>query len=153
MLEERQGEAFRKRIKNIDILPGAVELLRNLTKIGVAWALATTGKSAQAKQLVGPLKIPSVVPLVTAEDVEKTKPAPDVFILAAQKLNVPLDQCIVIGDSPWDILAARRAKALGVGLLCGGYAEEELFRAGAHRVYESPEGLWDNIADLGISPD
>ena len=55
-----------------------------------------------------------------------------------KRLQAPPDQCIVIGDSTWDILAARRAGALGVGLLTGGYPEEELFRAGAYRVYSDP---------------
>ena len=58
---------------------------------------------------------------------------------------------MVVGDSPWDLLAARRLKALGVGLLCGGYAKEELESAGAHRVYESPQALLANLADLGMT--
>ena len=55
------------------------------------------------------------------------------------------------GDSPWDLLAGRRMKALGVGLLCGGYAKEELERAGAHLVYEDPAELLENLAELGIN--
>ena len=57
----------------------------------------------------------------------------------------------MVGDSVWDVLAAARKRALGVGLLCGGYAQEQLQRAGALRVYADPEDMLAHIEDLGIS--
>src|SRR6266536_1647119 len=69
---------------------------------------------------------------------------------AAARLGVPSESAIAIGDSVWDLLAARRARALGVGLLTGGYGQEELERAGAYRVYEDPADLLLHIDELGI---
>ena len=89
--------------------------------------------------------------MVTGDEVKNAKPAPDIFLLAAERLGVSISDCIIVGDSPWDLLAGRRMKALGVGLLCGGYAKEELERAGAHLVYEDPAELLGNLAELGIS--
>jgi phosphoglycolate phosphatase-like HAD superfamily hydrolase len=57
---------------------------------------------------------------------------------------------VIVGDSVWDLLGARRAKALGVGLLTGGYGREELERAGAYRVYENPADLLDHLEEVGI---
>jgi phosphoglycolate phosphatase-like HAD superfamily hydrolase len=57
---------------------------------------------------------------------------------------------IVVGDSVWDLLAAQRARALGVGLLSGGYGEDELDRAGAYRVYQDPLDLLQHLDEVGI---
>jgi phosphoglycolate phosphatase-like HAD superfamily hydrolase len=63
---------------------------------------------------------------------------------------VPIEQSLVVGDSIWDLLAARRARALGVGLLSGGYGEDELQRAGAYRVYQDPADLLAHLDELGV---
>ncbi len=83
--------------------------------------------------------------VVTRDDVKYAKPDPDLFVAAAEKLNVPITSSIVVGDSIWDMLAARRCQALGVGLLSGGYGLDELERAGAYRVYEDPADLLDHL--------
>jgi HAD superfamily hydrolase (TIGR01509 family) len=150
-LEKRHMKHFVPRIKSIRILPGAQELLRHLSAIGVPWTIATSGARAQTKKLLKDFSLPKDLPLVTGDDVENAKPAPDIFILAAEKLGVSIHDCIIVGDSPWDLLAGRRMKALGVGLLCGGYAKEELERAGAHLVYNDPAELLENLAELGIN--
>jgi beta-phosphoglucomutase-like phosphatase (HAD superfamily) len=87
---------------------------------------------------------------VTGEDVAKAKPSPDVFVLAAERLGVPVSDCIVTGDSVWDVLAAARKRGLGIGLLSGGYGREELTEAGAFRVYADPMDMLRHIEDLGI---
>jgi len=87
---------------------------------------------------------------LTGDKVERAKPSPDVFALAAQTLNVPINDCIVVGDSVWDLLAAGRKSALGVGVLSGGYGREELERAGAFRVYSDPADLLMHIEQLGL---
>jgi HAD superfamily hydrolase (TIGR01509 family) len=149
-LEKRHGQYFTPRIRSIRLLPGARELLRHLSEINLPWAIATSGGRAQMNKLVKHLGLPKSLPIVTGDDVENAKPAPDIFLAAAQKLNVSIGNCIIVGDSPWDLLAGRRMKALGVGLLCGGYSKEELERAGAHLVYEDPAELLENLAELGI---
>jgi phosphoglycolate phosphatase-like HAD superfamily hydrolase len=90
------------------------------------------------------------VSVVTREQVEHAKPDPDLFLAAASRLGVPIHEAIVVGDSVWDLLAARRARALGVGLLSGGYGQEELERAGAYRVYQDPADLLRHLDELGI---
>src|SRR4051812_45352553 len=149
-IEKVRRSIFNKMIPAIRILPGAKELLRYFAKIGARWALATSGDRRQAEELLKGLNIPDDVPVITGEDVAVAKPAPDSFLVAAQRLNVSPDQAVIVGDSPWDLLAAQRMKALGVGLLSGGYAESELERAGAYRVYQDPSDLVAHIEELGI---
>jgi HAD superfamily hydrolase (TIGR01509 family) len=150
-LEKRHLKYFLRRATTIRILPGAQELLRRLTSLGFKWTIATSGQRAQTKKLLAGFRLPKDFPLVTGDDVENAKPAPDIFLAAAQKLAVSIHDCIIVGDSPWDLLAGRRMKALGVGLLSGGYSKEELQRAGAHLVYDDPAELLENLAELGIS--
>src|SRR5438046_9752043 len=83
------------------------------------------------------LNLGANVPVVTRDQVRHAKPDPDVFLTAAERLVVPINRCVVVGDSVWDMLAARRAWAVSVGLLSGGYGQEELERAGAYRFYQA----------------
>jgi phosphoglycolate phosphatase-like HAD superfamily hydrolase len=82
--------------------------------------------------------------------VERAKPDPDLFLAAADALKVDVENAIVVGDSVWDLLAARRARALGVGLLSGGYGQDELERAGAYRVYQDPLDLLRHLDEVGV---
>jgi phosphoglycolate phosphatase-like HAD superfamily hydrolase len=94
---------------------------------------------------VGPNEV-----IVTRDQVPHAKPDPDLFIAAAERLNVDVTTSIVVGDSVWDLLAAQRAHALGVGVLSGGYGEEELERAGAYRVYADPADLLGRLYEVGV---
>jgi HAD superfamily hydrolase (TIGR01509 family) len=149
-IEKIRATIFRKKIPEIRMQPGAKELLEYFEKISARWAVATGGERWQVDLLLRDFDIPSKVPVVTGDDVAIAKPAPDSFVMAAQRLGVSPHDSIVIGDSPWDLLAAQRMKALGIGLLCGGYAQSELERAGAYRVYEDPGDLLAHIEELGI---
>jgi HAD-hyrolase-like len=90
------------------------------------------------------------VPVITRDQVAHAKPDPDLFLAAAERLRVPIEHSVVVGDSIWDLLAARRARALGVGLLSGGYGEEELQRAGAYCVYQDPADLLAHLDEMGV---
>jgi len=131
-------------------LPGAPELLAALTERGVRWAIATSGRRAMARRAMPLLGLPEDVPLVTREMVSHAKPDPDRFLAAAALLGVDPTQCLVVGDSVWDLLAARRAGALGIGLMSGGYGREELERAGAYRVYADPAELLKRADEIGL---
>ena len=131
-------------------LPGSRELLTTLTGMRVPWAIATSGSIVTAKGPLGMLGIPEGTPIVTRDQVAYAKPNPDLFLAAAERLDIPPGDCFVVGDSIWDLLAAQRAGALGVGLLSGGYGEEELERAGAYRVYDDPADLLEHLDELGI---
>jgi beta-phosphoglucomutase-like phosphatase (HAD superfamily) len=76
--------------------------------------------------------------VITGDNVAEAIPAPDVFVVAAERVGVSVSDCVVIGDSVWDLLAAGGKNGLGVGLLSGGYDPHELEGAGAFRVYQDP---------------
>jgi HAD superfamily hydrolase (TIGR01549 family) len=151
-LEAVHKRRFERRLKSIRVLPGARELLRYLTRVGIRWAIATGGDQPTVTKMIKPLHVPSGTPIVTGDHVAQAKPDPDVFLEAASRLGVALGDCVVVGDSVWDLLAAGRSKALGVGLLSGGYGGAELIQAGAYRVYENPADLLGHIAEMGIEP-
>src|SRR4030095_484319 len=130
-LAQSHGEAFKRYASQVRPLPGAQELLSYLTKCGVPWAVATSGHIKSASLSLQLLGISEDVPIITRDQVRHAKPDPDLFLVAAERLGVPITDSVVVGDSIWDLLAARRARALGVGLLSGGYGREELERAGA----------------------
>ena len=149
-LQQAHTEAYRRRAGELRLLPGARELLARLTGTGVPWAVATSGEMAAARPALELLGVPAGVPVVTRDQVAHAKPDPDLFLAAAERLGVDVADTVVVGDSVWDLLAARRARALGVGVLSGGYGREELERAGAYRVYEDPADLLAHLDEVGV---
>jgi HAD superfamily hydrolase (TIGR01509 family) len=131
-------------------LPGAAELLAALTERGVPWTIATSGRGNTARMALPMLGLPPDAPIVTRDMVRHAKPDPDLFLAAAALLGVQPKQAWVVGDSVWDLLAARRAEGLGIGLMSGGYGREELERAGAYRVYADPADLLARADELGV---
>jgi HAD superfamily hydrolase (TIGR01509 family) len=151
-LRELHAEAYAKLVGQVRPLPGARELLEHLTRAAVPWAIATSGWMESARPALELLGVGTEVPVVTRDQVRYAKPDPDLFLAAASRLGVPIENSAVIGDSVWDLLAAQRARALGVGLLSGGYGEDELMRAGAYRVYQDPADLLEHLDELGVRP-
>lgn len=149
-VKKLHAEAYARRAPQVRPLPGANELLRYLTEVNVPWAIATSGSMDSAGPIMRQLDIPEGVPVITRDQVLRAKPDPDLFIAAAERLGVDIVNSLVVGDSVWDLLAARRARALGVGLLSGGYGREELERAGAYRVYEDPADLLRHLDEVGV---
>lgn len=149
-LQEIHHEAFKRYAPQVRPLPGAEELLAYLTKAGVPWAIATSGRIQSARLSLRLLGVGDDTPIVTRDLVRHAKPDPDLFLAAAEKLGVDISNSVVVGDSIWDLLAARRARALGVGLLSGGYGREELERAGAYRVYNDPADLLRHLDEVGV---
>lgn len=149
-LQRFHAEAYQRQIAQVRPLRGALEILAFLSKQGVPWAIATSGRSDFAHQTLELLELSPEVPVITRDQVQHAKPDPDLFLAAAERLATDIRKAVVVGDSVWDLLAARRAQALGVGLLSGGYGEEELERAGAYRVYEDPYDLLEHIDEVGI---
>lgn len=150
-LRRAHAHAFLARLPTVKPLPGAVELLRALDAAGAPWAIVTSGRMETAGPLVCSLGVdPDRAVVVTRHQVRNAKPDPDLFLAAAARLGVAIEGAVVVGDSVWDLLAARRARALGVGLLSGGYGGEELERAGAYRVYEDPADLLRHLDEVGV---
>ena len=113
-IHQVHGEAFKRYASQVRALPGAQELLSYLTKAGVPWAIATSGRYESARLTLDMLGVGDDVPIVTRDMVRHAKPDPDLFLAAAEKLGIPIEDSVVIGDSIWDLLAARRARALSV---------------------------------------
>jgi HAD superfamily hydrolase (TIGR01509 family) len=149
-LRESHAASYLKLWDQVRPLPGARDLLVSLTSLRVPWAIATSGSEHTARGPLGLLGIPDGTPIITRDQVAYAKPNPDLFLAAAERLGVPPGDCFVVGDSIWDLLAAQRAGALGVGLLSGGYGRDELERAGAYRVYDDPADLLAHLDELGI---
>ena len=150
-LQRLHAEAYARLVTQVRPLPGARELLAYLSESGVPWAIATSGRMESA----GPaLKILGVdlgkITVITRDQVQYAKPNPDLFLAAAQQLGVEIAASVVVGDSVWDLLAARRARALSIGLLSGGYGRDELEKAGAYRVYQDPADMLRHLDEVGV---
>ena len=149
-LRHLHAEAYGRLSASVRPLPGAIELLAALSDAGIKWAIATSGRMETAQYNLERLGVdPDKIPVITRDLVKYAKPDPDLFIAAAERLGVATEGSIVIGDSIWDMLAAQRCRALGVGLLCGGYGTDELERAGAFRVYEDPADMLVHLDEVG----
>jgi HAD superfamily hydrolase (TIGR01509 family) len=149
-LPDLHAEAYLSHHHGVRPLPGAVDLLARLSELNIPWAIATSGAertAGRARELLG---LPDDVPMVTRDRVRYAKPDPDLFLTAAAEIGVDIRDSIVVGDSVWDLLAARRAGALGIGFLSGGYGREELIYAGAFRVYEDPGDLLAHLDEVGV---
>jgi HAD superfamily hydrolase (TIGR01509 family) len=149
-LRQYHAEAYARLLGQVRPLPGARELLAELTRDGVPWAIATSGWLESARPALELLGVGPDAPIITRDQVAHAKPDPDLFLAAAARLGAPIETSAVVGDSVWDLLAARRARALGVGLLSGGYGEDELLAAGAYRVYQDPADLLQHLDELGV---
>ena len=147
---ELHAVAFDRRSSQVRPLPGGRGLRAPRSERGIPYAIATSGLLRTAGPTIEMLGVPADVPIVTRDQVEHAKPDPDLFLAAAEQLGVSIEASIVVGDSVWDLLAAQRARALGVGLLSGGYGEDELNRAGAYRVYQDPADLLRHLDEIGV---
>jgi HAD superfamily hydrolase (TIGR01509 family) len=151
-LQARHGELFRELLPERRPLPGAVQLLRELREKRVVHGIATSGRRPEIDASLEALGVGAETVVVERGDVQRAKPEPDLFLTCAERLGVAPLECFVIGDATWDLLAARRAGMLSVGLLSGGYGEDELTRAGAFRVYRDADELRESLDELGVLP-
>jgi HAD superfamily hydrolase (TIGR01509 family) len=149
-LQEDHVAEYVAQLDSVRPLPGAAQLLAALTAKQVPWAIATSGREGMARHALPMLGLPADTAMVTRNMVRHAKPDPDLFLAAAALLGVDPAHAMVVGDSVWDLLAARRAGALGIGLLSGGYGREELERAGAYRVYADPADLLAHADEVGL---
>ena len=149
-LRHAHASAYRQQASRVRPLPGARELLAWLSNEGIPWAIATSGRMETAAPNLAALGVdPDRTAVVTRDQVKYAKPDPDLFLAAAERLGRPIETAVVVGDSICDMLAATRCKALGVGLLSGGYGPDELRQSGAIRVYEDPAALLLHIDEVG----
>jgi HAD superfamily hydrolase (TIGR01509 family) len=151
-LQRRHGQLYRELLPERRPLPGAVELLAELREHRVVHGIATSGRRPEIDASLEALGVGPETVVVERGDVRRAKPEPDLFLEAARRLGAEPAECYVVGDAVWDLLAARRAGMLSVGLLSGGYGEDELTRAGAFRVYAGAAELRSSLDELGVLP-
>ncbi|MCI0555361.1 MAG: HAD family hydrolase [Anaerolineae bacterium] len=151
-LLNRHGELFLQLLPERRPLPGAVELISFLKSNKILFGVATSGRRPEINASLDVLGIGDDTIVVERGDVARAKPEPDLFLACQQRLGVNAGDCYVIGDAVWDLLAARRAGMLSIGLLSGGYGEDELSKAGAFRVYRDPADLHRSLDELGVLP-
>jgi HAD superfamily hydrolase (TIGR01509 family) len=151
-IQLRHGELFRELLPERRPLPGAVELLAELRDRSVVHGIATSGRRPEIDASLEALGVGAETTVVERGDVRRAKPEPDLFLECARRLSADPEDCFVVGDAVWDLLAARRARMLSVGVLSGGYGEDELTQAGAFRVYRDAEELLESLDELGIVP-
>lgn len=148
-LRERHAELYKSLAGEVVPLPGSVELLAALDALELPWAIGTSGRMETAEPNLRALGLdPDRITVVTRDQVNFAKPDPDLFVEAARRLGTTTVGSYVIGDSIWDMLAAARCGALGIGLLSGGYGREELERAGALRVYDDPADMLAHLDEI-----
>ena len=148
-LRARHAENYVGLSAEVVPLPGSIDLLGTLKALELPWAIGTSGRMVTAEPNVRSLGL-SVddITLVTRDQVNYAKPDPDLFVEAARRLGATTQGSYVIGDSIWDMLAAARCGALGIGLLSGGYGREELTDAGALRVYDDPADMLHHLDEI-----
>jgi HAD superfamily hydrolase (TIGR01509 family) len=150
-IQHRHGEIFRAMLPDRRPLPGARELVRWLLDNEVPFGVATSGRRPDIDGSLEVLGLPAELVVVSRGDVLRAKPEPDLFLACQERMGVSREDVYVVGDAVWDLLAARRAGMLSVGLLCGGYSLEELVQAGALRVYRDPRELLNSLDELGVT--
>jgi len=142
---------YAETVETISPLPGARELIRNLRECEYKWAIATSGHLTDAEPMLELLGLTvGETQLVTSEDVSAAKPDPQLFLTAARLLDVDPASAVVLGDSVWDMLAARRAGCIGIGLMSGGFSSAELIEAHSFRVYADAADFLRHVDELGV---
>ena len=149
-IQRRHAALFRDLLPERRPLAGARELLAFLREQRIPHGIATSGRRPEIDASLAALDVPDDMVVVDRGDVLRAKPEPDLFLACQERLGVAIGDCYVVGDAVWDLLAARRAGMLSVGLLTGGYGEDELTAAGAYRVYRGADELLRSIDELGI---
>ena len=150
-LSRRHGELFLELLPVRRPLTGAPDLLRRLYEGGVPFGIATSGVHPEIDASLAVLGVPPGVIVIDRGDVLRAKPEPDLFLACQERMGGRREDCYVVGDAVWDLLAARRAGMLSVGLLSGGYGEDELISAGAFRVYRDAQELLESLDELGVT--
>jgi HAD superfamily hydrolase (TIGR01509 family) len=149
-IQERHGRIFREFLPERRPLPGAVELLADLRARGIVHGIATSGRRPEIDLSLDALGVENGMVVVDRGAVARAKPEPDLFLACAEALGVEPEDCYVVGDAVWDLLASRRARMLSIGLLSGGYGTDELLAAGAFRVYDDAAELRRSLDELGF---
>jgi phosphoglycolate phosphatase-like HAD superfamily hydrolase len=148
-LENWRSERFKTRylplVRPFSAVP---DLLRRARDAGLRIAIASSAKKDELEKYLDIARIGDLVDVTTSsDDVEESKPAPDIFEVVLEKLKVGGPDAVAVGDTPYDASAARKAKIAMIGVLCGGFTETSLRQAGCAEVYPGPAALLARLED------
>jgi HAD superfamily hydrolase (TIGR01509 family) len=151
-LRDAQPEEFRKLAESngLPVFPGAQALLQELRKRKIRTVLATSSgkKQLALSETISGLAISKLVDEITnADDIETSKPAPDLVTAAVKKLGMTPAQCAMLGDTPWDAQACKHGGVVCLGLTCGGRPAADLLKAGARAVWRDPADVLAHLDD------
>lgn len=129
--------------------PGARELLQAVKELGLKMVAASSAKADELGTLLKAAKVDDLLTeATTSDDAENSKPDPDIVLTALDKIGLDAGEVGMVGDTPYDIEAARKAGVLMVALRCGGWSDKDL--AGAVAIYDNPADLLAHRADFGL---
>ncbi len=137
-IDRAAGEAFDRLNTTPRPLPGAGDLLGAIEARGLSWVIATSSRAEQVTRSVAALGLAVAPAIVDGSQVKRAKPAPDLLLLAAERLSAPADRCWAVGDATWDIRASKAAGVTAIGVLAGSAVDRStLEEAGAALVVET----------------
>jgi HAD superfamily hydrolase (TIGR01509 family) len=150
---ERQTEEVDKLIGEMAPLPGARDLLLAIKERGHTLVLASSGKEKHVDAFLDLLGARDLADdWTTSADVEQSKPAPDLLQVALKKVGAPGDgRAVMVGDSTWDVEAAKNAGMPAIVVRSGGFGDDELAAAGALALFDTPGDLKDALADTPLA--
>jgi HAD superfamily hydrolase (TIGR01509 family) len=155
-LDHFRSELFQERyLSQVRPFPRVRELMERIRAEGKKVALASSGKEVEVDHYMDLLGVKDVVDArTTSDDAERSKPHPDIFAAALERVGVEgPGEALIIGDSPFDAEAAGRLTVRCVGVLCGGFPEQELLRAGCMALYRDPADLLDRFEQSPLAAD
>ena len=150
-IEEFRGQLWQSQyMKRVRPFPAVRELFRELLQRGQKLALASSAKGEELELYKTLVHVEDLIDAETSsDDAARSKPHPDIFAAAWHRLGrPPLRECVVVGDTPWDAIAAHRMGLRAVGVLCGGFAEADLRSAGCVAILRDPAHLLASVDQL-----
>jgi HAD superfamily hydrolase (TIGR01509 family) len=150
---ERQGEEVDALLDEMAPLPGARDLLVAIKQRGHPLVLASSAQERHVEAFLDKLDARDLVDgWTTSADVESSKPAPDLLQVALKKLGASPDaSSVMVGDSVWDVKAAKKAGMPAIAVRSGGFGDDELRDAGAVAIYDTPGDLADALDDTALA--
>ncbi|HEV7251927.1 MAG TPA: HAD family hydrolase [Mesorhizobium sp.] len=152
-MERFRAELVKRALPQTRTFPFVRELFERIRAAGMRIALATSAKAEELEHYLEIAGIPDLVDARTSsDDAERSKPEPDIFRAALERLDLPPAEAVVVGDAPYDAKAAGKAGMRAVGLLSGGFPEAELRQAGCVAIYRDAEDLLRNFETSPLAP-
>jgi HAD superfamily hydrolase (TIGR01509 family) len=145
--ERRVGIFQEKYVAALQPTPGSRELVSEVLQRGLRTMVASSASKAELDALLQAANVADLLTeATTSDDAENSKPDPDIIQVALQKINLPADEVVMLGDTPYDVEAAGKAGVKCVGVLCGGWSKDDL--QGAVAVYQDPADILAHSSDF-----